>query len=139
MRAKQVRLSPVIISVALLMAGSLANATPALQQQLDQRYASEGATLPASAERGEALWNKTFTVKGQNRSCVTCHGDNLRSSGKHNRTSKVIKPMAPSVNPERFSSVKKVEKWFKRNCKWTIGRACSAQEKRDLLDFLATK
>jgi hypothetical protein len=31
-----------------------------------------------------------------------------------------------------------VEKWFKRNCSDVLGRACSAQEKGDLLAWLAT-
>ena len=46
--------------------------------------------------------------------------------------------MAPSVNAARLSSRKQIEKWFKRNCKWTLGRECSAQEKGDLLAYLKT-
>jgi len=37
--------------------------------------------------------------------------------------------MSPSVNPDRLTDSKKVNKWFKRNCKWTLGRECTAQEK----------
>lgn len=44
--------------------------------------------------------------------------------------------MAPSANPERLTDVRKIEKWFKRNCKWTLGRECSAQEKTDLLLYI---
>ncbi|MBT5634001.1 MAG: DUF1924 domain-containing protein, partial [Gammaproteobacteria bacterium] len=36
----------------------------------------------------------------------------------------------------RFNSMKKVEKWFKRNCKWTFSRPCSPQEKGDILTFI---
>ena len=43
--------------------------------------------------------------------------------------------MAPSVNPKRFTDLKKVEKWFRRNCKWTWGRECNAQEKADILQW----
>ncbi|HCS12500.1 MAG TPA: hypothetical protein DIW28_01710, partial [Zetaproteobacteria bacterium] len=44
---------------------------------------------------------------------------------------KRIEPMAPSVNPERLTDPAKIEKWFGRNCEWTIGRDCTAQEKAD--------
>ena len=45
-------------------------------------------------------------------------------------------PMAPCVNPKRLTERRQAEKWFKRNCKRTLGRACTAQEKGDLLSFL---
>jgi hypothetical protein len=44
--------------------------------------------------------------------------------------------MAPSVNAERLTEAKKMDKWFLRNCKWTLGRACTAQEKGDVLMWL---
>ncbi len=52
------------------------------------------------------------------------------------RTGKAIEPLAPSVNPKRLSDTAKVEKWFTRNCKWTVGRACAPQEKGDVLSFI---
>ena len=45
--------------------------------------------------------------------------------------------MARSVNPERLTEVKKLNKWFLRNCKWTYGRECTAQEKGDILVWLS--
>ncbi|HHO68464.1 MAG TPA: DUF1924 domain-containing protein [Gammaproteobacteria bacterium] len=69
------------------------------------------------------------------RDCSQCHGDGLRRAGRHQRTRKPIDPMAPSVNPKRFTDLKKVEKWFRRNCKWTWGRECNAQEKADILQW----
>ncbi len=92
-----------------------------------------------SAERGRALWHKHFPdpkQPGKIRSCTTCHGEDLTRTGKHVRTGKLIKPMAPSVNGKRYSEVKKIRKWFKRNCKWTVGRECTPQEKGDVLTFL---
>jgi hypothetical protein len=89
-----------------------------------------------SAQRGEELWNREFTVSAQPRSCATCHTSDPRLTGKHLRTGKLIKPMAPSVNPDRFTNQRKIEKWFKRNCKWTLGRVCTTQEKGDVLEFL---
>ena len=44
--------------------------------------------------------------------------------------------MAPAANPQRFSDAAKVEKWFKRNCNDVLGRACTAQEKGDVLAYL---
>jgi len=97
-----------------------------------------GEKMEFSAQRGEKLWNREFTASGQPRSCATCHTSYPRLTGKHLRTGKLIKPMAPSVNPDRFTNQRKIEKWFKRNCKWTLGRVCTAQEKGDVLEFLKT-
>jgi mono/diheme cytochrome c family protein len=85
---------------------------------------------------GEKLWNQTQTVSGQARSCASCHTSDPRQAGKHVRTGKPIKPMAPSVNYDRFVDPKKVSKGFKRNCKWTLGRECNDQEKGDLTRYL---
>jgi len=52
------------------------------------------------------------------------------------KTGKTIEPIAVSANPERFTDVSKTEKWFRRNCKWTLGRECTPQEKGDLLTWL---
>lgn len=94
--------------------------------------------LTFSAERGKTLWNKKRIDKdGKSRTCNTCHGKDFTNAGKHIRTGKKIEPMAPSVNKERFTKLKKIKKWFKRNCKWTLGRTCTNQEKGDLLTFLS--
>ena len=61
-----------------------------------------------------------------------------RRSGKHAKTGKSIEPLAPAVNPQRFSNPAKVEKWFRRNCNDVLGRACTAQEKGDVLTWLTT-
>ncbi len=101
------------------------------------KYEQEGAQN-FSAATGEAIWRQRFSdaTSGQERGCTDCHTADLRQTGKHARTGKLIKPMAPSVNPERFTDPAKIEKWFLRNCKWTVGRTCTSQEKGDLLMFL---
>ncbi len=91
-----------------------------------------------SAERGKELWTRNQTVSGQLRSCASCHTANPRRAGKHIRTGKAIKPMASSVNSSRFTDAKKSAKWFRRNCKWTLGRECSEQEKADFTRYLKT-
>lgn len=113
------------------------NAQPALDQAF-QNYSPQGAAA-FSAEKGKELWNvKTKAEDGKDRDCAACHGKNLTQSGKHIETGKVIEPMAPSVNKERFTDLAKIEKWFKRNCKWTIGRECTSEEKGHFLKYLST-
>ena len=106
--------------------------------QLQSEYQAAGAG-PFTAAAGKTFWNtKHKNAKvGKQRDCTGCHTKNLQSTGKHVRTGKEIKPMAPSVNPARLSDAKKVNKWFKRNCKWVLGRICTAQEKGDVLQFLS--
>ena len=91
------------------------------------------------ASDGDRLWHQSHPdpkQAGKTRSCTTCHGEDLRAKGKHVRTGKVIEPMAPSVNKERLTDPKFIEKWFRRNCKWVLGRECTPQEKGDLLAYL---
>ena len=89
----------------------------------------------ADQDRGKQLWNSV--VDG--RSCTDCHGETPTRAGKHIKTGKVIEPMAPSVNPDRFKNARKTEKWFRRNCNWTFNRECSAQEKSDILSWLSSQ
>lgn len=107
------------------------------QQQAFEIYSSNG-TLSFDAGRGKDLWNQQNISKkdGKERNCHTCHGKDLTKMGKHVKSGKEIEPMALSVNKERFNKLKKIKKWFKRNCKWTFGRECSNQEKGDLLTYL---
>lgn len=114
-------------------------ADPTALDQALTNYRAEGAK-EFSAERGKELWYQDHkSKKGDTRDCTTCHGRNLGLAGKHKKTGKKIEPMAPSVNPERFTDLKKIRKWFRRNCKWAWGRACTAQEKGDLLTFLTNQ
>jgi hypothetical protein len=87
------------------------------------------------------MWTEKFPDdSGKNtRSCASCHTEDLRSPGKHIRTNKPIEPLAPSVNRERLTDAKKIEKWFTRNCKWTFGRECTPQEKSDFLSYILTQ
>ena len=40
------------------------------------------------------------------------------------------------VNGKRLTSIKDIRKWLKRNCKWTLDRECTPQEKGDFLSFI---
>jgi mono/diheme cytochrome c family protein len=129
---------PVLILSILLLTGTALAATPAVESLLRQ-YQEQGART-ADAAAGEKLWTQTFASARapMERSCASCHTSDPRNPGKHVTTGKAIKPMAPSVNARRFTDTKKIEKWFKRNCRWTLGRECNAQEKADLLSYLQT-
>ena len=128
---------------AILAAAVLIMPLSSLAAVVDEQQASYRASGagPFSAQAGKQLWQqKVVSARdGRPRSCTTCHGSDLRSSGKHARTGKAIEPLSPAVNSERLSSAKKIRKWFKRNCKWTWGRECTAQEKGDLLSFIQSQ
>lgn len=100
-------------------------------------YQREGA-VAFSYQRGEELWTTQVTGPEpfSSRSCVSCHGTGLKASGQHVQTKKVIAPMSPAANTLRYQNRADIDKWFLRNCKWTFGRVCSAQERGDLLTYL---
>ncbi len=121
-----------LVSAPFAQAVHASGVTGATEQLLEQ-YRAAGAG-PFSAEAGAQMWSQKFGT--DSRSCTSCHTADLRSSGKHQRTGKAIQPLAPSANPRRLSETKKIEKWFKRNCKWTLDRTCTPQEKGDFLLFI---
>lgn len=98
---------------------------------------AEAASAPGYQEFSAARGETFFHVKhGDEWSCSSCHTDNPMNEGKHAKTEKVIKPLAPAANAERFTELKKVEKWFKRNCNDVLNRECTAQEKGDVMVYL---
>ena len=125
----------VAFTTAPAMAALSSAAAPpeAVAELLDSLRA--GGVEDFSAERGRATWYRD--VDG--RSCTSCHTESLTIPGRHQKTGKRIEPMAPSVNPERLTSTRKINKWFLRNCKWTFGRECTAQEKGDILVWLSAQ
>lgn len=124
------RLSAALMSLAAVLPAAQA-ATP-----LEQLAAfSVLAASPPSAERGRTLFT---TRHGREWSCSSCHGAEPRQDGKHASTGKVIAPLAPAFNAQRFTDAAKTEKWFRRNCNDVIGRECSPAEKADVLSWLLT-
>jgi len=100
---------------------------------------TEAAGTPGFKGFSAASGESFFKAKhGNDWSCASCHTDNPAAPGKHAKTSKVIQPLAPAANAERFTDMAKVEKWFKRNCNDVLSRACTAQEKGDVLTYLLT-
>ncbi len=126
-----------LIGVTVLLVALPLFAQADAASELETEYQAQGASS-FNATAGKTLWNTTFidAKTGKERSCGSCHTNDLTKQGKHERTGKAIEPMAPSTNPQRLTDVKKIKKWFVRNCKWTLGRECTAQEKGDVLAFL---
>lgn len=126
---------PLVLSLLLLAPPALAQSTtPA---ELIAKYGGEAAS-EASATRGQALFMASHTGgKPETASCTTCHTGDPKAVGQA-RTGKPIDPLAPSVNPERFTDLKFVEKWFGRNCNSVLGRDCTAAEKADIIAWLSS-
>lgn len=120
-----------LLVFAALTTGNVAfSATP---QELIRGYEAQSAK--ASPIRGEQFFN---VKHGKEWSCATCHENPPNHDTKHIVTGKLIKPLSPNVNADRFIDQAKVEKWFKRNCGDVLGRECTNQEKADVLSWLAT-
>lgn len=119
---------------AILLTSSFAMTVPANADSIAlmlERYRQDGAG-PFESDAGKSLWLREFN----GRSCATCHGEDVRGKGLHAQTGKEIAPLAPSRNPARLTETPEITKWLLRNCKWTLGRECTAQEKGDLLTWL---
>ncbi|WP_295438883.1 DUF1924 domain-containing protein [uncultured Thiodictyon sp.] len=98
-------------------------------------YQGQGAG-PFTAAAGAQGWTAKHQVEGESRSCATCHGADLTKSGKHAATGKPIEPLAVSANSKGLTDPAKVEKWLGRNCRWTLGRNCTPQEKGDFVKYI---
>jgi hypothetical protein len=120
------------IPTALLLVAVVAQATEVSDGMLVE-FSSE-ALQPFTAQAGLTTWT---TAQANGRSCESCHGESLFARGSHYKTGEIIEPMAPSINSERLTDRRKINKWFLRNCKWTYGRECTAQEKGDILLWLS--
>jgi len=125
--------------LALMIVAGL-TAQPALAEtpsQILSSLESEAKATPGfkgfSAARGESFFK---AVSSKKLSCASCHTENPAAQGKHADTGKIIQPLAPSANAERFSDPAKVAKWFRRNCNDVLERVCTAQEKGDVLTYL---
>jgi len=129
------------IGVAILFIVGAGGAYAENPSSLIAGYSAEAARatpgFAPSAERGQGFFTRKWGVSQTMPSCATCHSDQPAAEGKHVVTSKRIAPLSPAVNPQRFASSAKVEKWFRRNCQEVVGRECSAAEKADFIQFVS--
>jgi hypothetical protein len=123
----------------LALAAAMAVLAAASAAQEPMRSPDDSAASQAAAGRAAWLREHRPGEKERPRACTSCHGANLTKPGRHVETGKHIEPMAVSVNPTRLDDPKKVEKWFRRNCRWTIGRECTLQEKREFIRFISSQ
>jgi hypothetical protein len=126
----------IVLGIAGILSAGMAQGTG---EGLLQGYRNAGAG-PFSADTGRSAWTQEYPSSrgGGARSCASCHGTDPVQSGRHAETGKPIEPMAVSVNIARLTDPAKVEKWFRRNCRWTLGRECTPQEKGDFVQYLST-
>ena len=129
-----------ILSLAFMLFTLMIGTQPAHAGAFEEMMASYQAAGagPFDPSRGQAMWRQQHTdgKTGQQRACATCHTQDLTQVGKHKKTGKRIDPLAPSANTKRLTEVKKIKKWFKRNCRWTLGRECTPQEQGDFLTYI---
>jgi len=121
-------------AVLLAMAMASAHAGDTSWSAQLQRFATE-AGAAGQAGRGQVLFAQR---QGGDWSCASCHGTPPTQPGKHASTGKAIPVLAPAFNPQAFTDAAKVDKWFRRNCNDVMQRACTAQEKADLLAYLGS-
>lgn len=133
----RINLAGVLLLLAANGAVQAASPQDMLKEYEVQAKQEKSGFAGFSAARGEQLFRAKHTVDGKEVSCTTCHTSDPRQAGK-TRANKEIKPMAPSVNAERFTDKAKTEKWFKRNCDDVLKRACTSEEKGDFITFLLT-
>jgi Domain of unknown function (DUF1924) len=123
--------------MALLLAWAMAlppaalAATPA---ELMAAYAAKTGSAP-SAERGAKLF-ASKNKGGAFDSCTDCHTDQPTQKGRDQAAEKPLAPLAPAANPRRLTDAVKVENAFRLNCKDTLNRECTAQEKADIISWL---
>ncbi len=130
------RAAAVIVAYALFCSSAAAGPV----DDLLDAYKGQGGG-PFSVSGGEQLWERNVTdpKTGEVRRCALCHSADLKKTGKHATTGKAIEPLAPSVNPKRLTDRIHIEKWLSRNCKWTLGRECTPQEKGDALVMIKSR
>lgn len=134
-------MKPVVILITFI-AFSLAGSLRAGElNELINHYAALAKTQDALFDgfdvgRGKSLYvTKSLDGKKDTPSCTTCHTNDPTKAGE-TRAGKTIDPMAASASPQRYQSLKKAEKWFRRNCKSVLGRECTVTEKGDFLTYM---
>ena len=133
-----------ILACALLCFAAAGEAAPGgrdgvLAMLASQAKESDASFAAFSADRGRAFWTTPHSGGNPDTpSCTTCHTRDPHAVGE-TRAGKSIEPMAVSRSPQRFTDLAKVEKWFARNCKTVLGRACTPAEKGDVITYLASQ
>jgi hypothetical protein len=128
----------IIITLSIITNGflSIAQGENILQYYESLGLKENPSHKPFSAEEGKKLFFLEKTKSnGDKVGCTTCHTSDPKATGK-TRANKTIDPLAPVVNPKRFTEVAQVEKWFQRNCKDVLERPCTNDEKGNFVKYM---
>lgn len=126
-----------LLPLLALLSGTLYAETPAgiLKQYEQQARGQDPNFAGFSAERGKALYFRQSQASGKTMSCTSCHTANPKQAGK-TPAFRQVDALAPSAQADRFTEMKKVEKWFRRNCDDVFKRECTLQEKGDFVSWI---
>jgi cytochrome c peroxidase len=125
-----------LLALALLATMCLPSAQAATPKDLLATYEAQ-AKAPGSPERGQKLFTTNFG-RELGFSCSSCHGAEPVKNGRDQVTDKLIRPLAPAANAQRFTDKTKVDTWFRLNCTDVVGRDCTVAEKADVMSWLLT-
>jgi len=130
-----------LTSVTLVMAYELNRPMQNYMETLESEAKSQNSAFSGfSYKRGEEIFtSKHIGKKGKLISCTSCHTTDLTRKGENISTGKVIEPLSPLANPKRFSKVKEVKKWLRRNFRDVYKREGTAQEKGDVITYIINK
>ncbi|QOY51038.1 DUF1924 domain-containing protein [Candidatus Sulfurimonas baltica] len=138
-------MNKVIITLSIVFSLSQATALNTEMQKymktLDNEAKKENPSFSGfDYKRGEKIFTSEHIGKNNKLiSCVSCHTNELSKQGLNEHTNKVIEPLSPSANAKRFTDVKDVQKWLRRNFKDVYAREGSAQEKGDVITYIISK
>lgn len=128
----------ILLLSALLLNLSFANVIDDYLNSLNQAVLKENPNFKGfDASRGEKIFtSKHIGKKGKEVSCTSCHGTDLTKSHENFFTGKIIEPLSPKANPKRFTEIKQIEKWMKRNFNDVYNREGTALEKGDVTAYI---
>jgi hypothetical protein len=131
----------IFISILLFMSVGFASVVEQYLSNLQQKAKQENPNFTGfDVKRGEVIFtSEHIGKKGKAISCTSCHGTNFTQSYKNFFTGKVIEPLSPQTNPERFSEIKSIKKWLRRNFNDVYNREGTAQEKGDVVTYILSK
>ena len=128
----------ILLLTALLLNLSFASVVDDYLNSLKQEVLKENPNFTSfDATRGEKIFTSNHIgKKGKEISCTSCHGTDLNKSSENFFTGKVIEPLSPKANPKRFTDIKEIEKWMKRNFNDVYNREGTALEKGDVTTYI---
>ncbi len=128
----------ILLIPTLLLNLSFASVVDDYLGSLKQEFLKENPSFKNfDAKRGEEIFtSKHIGKKAKEISCTTCHTSNLSNSGENTFTGKTIEPLSPKANPKRFTDIKEIEKWMKRNFNDVYNREGTALEKGDVTTYI---